>query len=901
MRPNTWIKHLLFVLPMLISLQAWATHNRAGEITYLYQGDLTFEVTVTTYTDPNSPADRNELIVYYGDGTFDTVSRSDITPMTTDIQVNKYVSTHQYNAAGTYTIYMQDPNRVEGITNIEGSVNVPFYLETTICIPDELLFGYNNSVQLLNPPIDYANIGELFTHNPGAYDPDGDALRYSLQVPLQAPGLEVPGYEFPDEATACADIFSIDSLTGTITWDVPCEVGIYVIRILIEELRDGQCVGKVNRDMQIEVVDNPNHAPDVQAVNDTCIIAGETLSLVVTATDEDIGQTITLTAAGGPFAVDVSPAVFDSDPSEGIVEGFFEWNTTCEHIRNEFYTVVFKAEDDFGFGPSSEPLSDQEAWVIYVLAPPPENVVAEAQGNSILVTWDSLYSCFNTENFLGFTIWRKIGCDTLDFDECQRGLEGYGYDSIAFVDTAHRYRDFAVVHGQVYSYRVTAYFGERSEAAPIFTYNEVHGYPSNNGCAELKRDLPIINHVSIRNTDTENGSLLLQWYNPTAEALDTIQNPAPYEYVIKRSAGFTVGGSSEIVQAFTYDFFTEIADTSIIDTLLNTVDNAYAYTIEFYSDGFLLGSAEDASSVYLTGSPADNRSVLTWDFDVPWENFYYTIFKETTAGSGVFDSLSSVTEPLYVDSNLANGTEYCYKVTAYGRYTAESLPQDTLVNLSQYVCVIPEDKEPPCAPELAVHNICEDDQVSFDPPDLKNELSWTNPNLTCADDVIGYYIYYSQLQGGQLVFLDSVLLAESTTYTHNNLESLAGCYAVAAVDSFYNVSELSNTVCVDNCSDYNLPNVFTPNNDGANDLYTPILPIRFIAEVDMKIFNRWGALVFETSDPMLNWDGTSGLTGKELEEGVYYYVCYVYEVTVTGVTKVEEPLRGYIHLIRSAQ
>lgn len=37
MRPNTWIKHLLFVLPMLISLQAWATHNRAGEITYLYQ------------------------------------------------------------------------------------------------------------------------------------------------------------------------------------------------------------------------------------------------------------------------------------------------------------------------------------------------------------------------------------------------------------------------------------------------------------------------------------------------------------------------------------------------------------------------------------------------------------------------------------------------------------------------------------------------------------------------------------------------------------------------------------------------------------------------------------------------------------------------------------------------
>ena len=84
--------------------------------------------------------------------------------------------------------------------------------------------------------------------------------------------------------------------------------------------------------------------------------------------------------------------------------------------------------------------------------------------------------------------------------------------------------------------------------------------------------------------------------------------------------------------------------------------------LSFILMAFLLGSAEDASSVYLTSSPADNRSVLTWDFDVPWENFYYTIFKgKPPAGSGVFDSLSSVTEPLYVDSNLANGTDIVIK------------------------------------------------------------------------------------------------------------------------------------------------------------------------------------------------------------------------------------------------
>jgi gliding motility-associated-like protein len=889
----------IYCLAALLPSLAFATHNRAGEITYTYLGNLTYEFTITTYTDPNSPADRNELIIYYGDGDFDTIERSDITPITFSIQENKYIRTHQYNIAGTYTIYMQDPNRVEGITNIEGSVNVPFYLETIICIPDELLYGYNNSVQLTNPPIDYANIGDVFTHNPGAYDPDGDALRFSLQVPLQAPGLEVPGYEFPDESTACIDTFSIDSLTGTIKWNVPCEIGIYVIRILIEEFRDGQCVGKVNRDMQIEVVDNPNNSPDVQAINDTCIIAGETLSIVVTATDEDLDQTITLTATGGPFAVEESPAIFDSDPNEGLVEGFFEWNTVCNHIRNEFYTAVFKAEDDFGFGPSSEPLTDQEAWLIYVIAPPPLNVTAAAQGNSILVQWDSVYSCFNADNFLGFSVWRTIGCDSLEFDHCQRGLDGYGYDSIAFVDSAHSYRDLSVVHGQVYSYRVLAYFGERSEAAPIFTYNEVHSFPSNNACAELKRDLPIINHVSVRNTDTENGSIYLQWYNPIAESLDTLQNPGPYEYTIFRNPGFSTDGTEDVVAAFTYDFFADIIDTALVDTFLNTVDNAWSYRIDFRSNGILLGSAEDASSVFLTGTPGDNKVLLTWEFSVPWENFFYTVFKETAPGSGVFDSLTSVLEPFYTDTGLANGSEYCYRITAYGKYTAESLPQDTLINLSQEICVIPIDLEPSCAPVLTVSNICEEDAISFDPADLKNELSWTNPNNSCADDVIGYYIYYAPMQGAAYILLDSTDQATDTTYTHNGLESLAGCYTVSAIDSFYNESAQSNTVCVDNCSDYNLPNVFTPNSDGANDLYTPILPIRFIDEVDMKIFNRWGGLVFETRDPLLNWDGTSSLTGKPLEEGVYYYVCYIYEITVNGVQLVEVPLKGYIHLIRS--
>ena len=119
---------------------------------------------------------------------------------------------------------------------------------------------------------------------------------------------------------------------------------------------------------------------------------------------------------------------------------------------------------------------------------------------------------------------------------------------------------------------------------------------------------------------------------------------------------------------------------------------------------------------------------------------------------------------------------------------------------------------------------------------------------------------------------------------------------MTSVDSAGNESEFSVIQCVDNCPDFLLPNAFTPNGDGHNDLYIPIT-YRFITHIEMKIFNRWGGLVFETTDPQINWDGT-GLNGGDLAEGVYYYTCRVFDTaTSTNPDKTEE-LTGYIHLIR---
>jgi gliding motility-associated-like protein len=90
----------------------------------------------------------------------------------------------------------------------------------------------------------------------------------------------------------------------------------------------------------------------------------------------------------------------------------------------------------------------------------------------------------------------------------------------------------------------------------------------------------------------------------------------------------------------------------------------------------------------------------------------------------------------------------------------------------------------------------------------------------------------------------------------------------------------------------NVPNVFTPNNDGNNDLLK-ILSIDGSAEYSMVIFNRWGVKVFETTDSSVSWDGTTR-SGAKAADGVYFY-----EVKYTDICTTEEKIKtGYVHLYR---
>ena len=78
-----------------------------------------------------------------------------------------------------------------------------------------------------------------------------------------------------------------------------------------------------------------------------------------------------------------------------------------------------------------------------------------------------------------------------------------------------------------------------------------------------------------------------------------------------------------------------------------------------------------------------------------------------------------------------------------------------------------------------------------------------------------------------------------------------------------------------------LPNAFTPNGDGRNDLFKPIIQCA-IANYILKIYNRWGALVWSSTDPGKGWNGRN--EGQIADAGVYIYLME-YQSVNTGSLK----------------
>lgn len=185
----------------------------------------------------------------------------------------------------------------------------------------------------------------------------------------------------------------------------------------------------------------------------------------------------------------------------------------------------------------------------------------------------------------------------------------------------------------------------------------------------------------------------------------------------------------------------------------------------------------------------------------------------------------------------------------------------------------------------------------------KNELDRTKGNIggsapldidftsNANEPVAKHYEWYiTDLS----TLFESYYTDKNLRYTFQN----SGQYKVKLRTSNANATcEVKDSITVTAIESYiEVPNVFTPNGDGKNDEFR--VAYKSISKFNMIVYNRWGRIVYQSTDPGRGWDGRIG--GRMASPAAYYYV-----IEATGTDKdskgnyIRYKLQGDINLLRN--
>lgn len=231
---------------------------------------------------------------------------------------------------------------------------------------------------------------------------------------------------------------------------------------------------------------------------------------------------------------------------------------------------------------------------------------------------------------------------------------------------------------------------------------------------------------------------------------------------------------------------------------------------------------------------------LIWQPIVGFTPDEFSVYR--SSGSNL-NLLSTTTEFTFTDDGYMVDSPSCYKIS----YT------DVCGNKS------PQGVE--TCPILLTGNLESNNDI---------QLSWTD--YAGWSGGVSNYVIEKYDQDGTL--LETIDAGQATSYTDasQNLDNQVYIYVVLAIAQDAGIPEsVSNQIIIIKDPNLFYPTGFTPNGDGLNDIFNVFG--QYITAFEMNIFNRWGELMYTTTDLEVGWDGN--FKALAMPEGTYTFVATI--------------------------
>lgn len=540
----------------------------------------------------------------------------------------------------------------------------------------------DSSPKFLQSPYFVTCSGSEYRYNMNAVDPDLDSMQFEFGIPYDhfptgsydPPNNPIPvpfesDFSFSSPTPGIINDpnnieATINSATGELIF-TSFTSGNYNIKILVKSYREGILISKVEREMQVVVLpcSSTNEAPEITAPFgagsfETDIIAGDLISFDLIANDFDLlqngsNQNVIITPSGPMFGsnftsdlgCDIEPcATLNSIPpieAAQTVNTAFSWQTTCDHLINQFgaaadvipYDFVFKVQDNFCQVPK----------VTYA------TVRINVHNSGILNA--PKINCIQTDDSDNITIfWNSISDPGGSFVE-------YGVYSVQDGLIA------SIPDITVDNYTVNS----------ITSASEYYLAVQSGVCGNTKRYSDTVSNIYLNINNPGNGTALLSWNNPSSNYFPEY-NTYTHIYREYPSGTLTLIDSVEY-SVNNYKDTIDICQAFIKYQIILPTSEC-AFTSNKVGDDFEDMLTPDIPTILSVGiDTITNEMLIQWNQNNQNDTYGYVIY--TFDSNGILyelDTIWGISNISYSYNVNLNGGPYSYSVAAFDSCSTNTVP-----------------------------------------------------------------------------------------------------------------------------------------------------------------------------------------------------------------------------------